>query len=781
MHGNRTLIMAALFGSSLATWGKAEIRRIDPMDACNVVWTTPSKDHNGSMPIGNGDIGMNVWVEQNGDLLLLLSKTDAWSENCGLLKLGRVRVKLSPNPFSDSASFEQVLHLRRGEITISAGRAEQTVKLRIWIDANRPVIRVEASSSSPLKMQAMLEVWRTQPRQLTGEELNSAYGQHGAPFPVYAYADTALSDRKDRIVWYHRNEKSIWEDNLKRQGMGDFIPRSNDPLLDRTFGGCIKGSGLVSASPTILESAAPQESFVLSIYPLCAQTKTADEWLKQLDQSVARHRTRNIEKDRTDHHAWWNEFWNRSWIRITGNPEAETVTRAYTLQRWVSACAGRGVHPIKCNGTIFTVNGAGFDPDYRRWGGPYWWQNTRLAYWPMIACGDFDMMTPLFRMYQDMLPLEEHRTKAWFNHDGAFIGETVYFWGMYNNENYGWNRDKNLPVGELVNRFICREYTASPELMAMMLDYYAYTGDERFWRETLLPMCDSLLEFWDKHYETDEYGQMKMYPAQALETLQDAANPTPDIAGLKWVLGRLLALPEKKVGAERREFWTRLSKKVPPLQMGEVDGKKCVLGAGKVFGGRGNCENPELYAVFPFRLYGVGKADLDIGRFTFARRSVKGNRGWSQDDTEAAFLGLTETAADYVVGRAKNKHEGSRFPAFWGPNFDWIPDQDHGGNLMMALQTMLIQADAGKIWLLPAWPRNWNVDFRLHAPDRTVVEGVVENGKLLKMKVSPETRGKDVILNGTKIDYGWSTKPSGGDVQWAAPHSQRWTCAIDGD
>jgi len=34
-----------------------------PLDAYNVVWTTPSEDHNGSMPIGNGDLGMNAWVE----------------------------------------------------------------------------------------------------------------------------------------------------------------------------------------------------------------------------------------------------------------------------------------------------------------------------------------------------------------------------------------------------------------------------------------------------------------------------------------------------------------------------------------------------------------------------------------------------------------------------------------------------------------------------------------------------------------------------------------------
>ena len=30
----------------------------------NVVWDTPSEGSLGSMPLGNGDIGLNVWVEK---------------------------------------------------------------------------------------------------------------------------------------------------------------------------------------------------------------------------------------------------------------------------------------------------------------------------------------------------------------------------------------------------------------------------------------------------------------------------------------------------------------------------------------------------------------------------------------------------------------------------------------------------------------------------------------------------------------------------------------------
>ena len=34
-----------------------------PLDACNVVWDSPSENASGSMPLGNGDVGVNAWVE----------------------------------------------------------------------------------------------------------------------------------------------------------------------------------------------------------------------------------------------------------------------------------------------------------------------------------------------------------------------------------------------------------------------------------------------------------------------------------------------------------------------------------------------------------------------------------------------------------------------------------------------------------------------------------------------------------------------------------------------
>jgi hypothetical protein len=66
------------------------------LDNCNVVWDSPSKDAHGWMPFGNGDVGINTWVEPSGDLALYVNKTDAWDENGRLCKIRRVRVKFDP-------------------------------------------------------------------------------------------------------------------------------------------------------------------------------------------------------------------------------------------------------------------------------------------------------------------------------------------------------------------------------------------------------------------------------------------------------------------------------------------------------------------------------------------------------------------------------------------------------------------------------------------------------------------------------------------------------------
>jgi hypothetical protein len=458
-----------------------------------------------------------------------------------------------------------------------------------------------------------------------------------------------------------------------------------------------------------------------------------------------------LAESRVAHETWWRDFWRRSWIFATDTgPDtgAEDVTRGYVLQRYITACAGRGALPIKFNGSLFTVptpTGWGGDPDYRRWGSGYWWQNTRLPYISLCTTGDFELFEPLFRMYAGpTLDLAQYRTRHHLGQPGAFLNECSYFWGAAFNDIYGWSRPDDLPPGINREGWHRWEFTAGYELAFMMFDYYEHTRDESFLKTTLLPFTREVLTFYDSRYPIDPAGKIVIHPAQSLETWWDCTNPMPDIAGLTSVTDRVLGLPEALVPAEDRALARRLREKMPPLPTREDNGAR-ILAAAERYADKRNIENPELYAIFPFGLVGLGRPGLEQGIEAFQRRAERGFEGWRPDDLIAARLGLVETARTGLVQRARSKHAESRFPAFWGPNFDWVPDQDHGGVLMKTFQSMLIQTNGAAIHLMPAWPAGWDAEFRVHAPGRSTLEGTIRGGKLTRLSVSPKERRADVV------------------------------------
>lgn len=721
----------------------------------NVTWDSPSLNSAGSMPLGNGDIGVNAWVEPSGDLLLYVSKTDAWDDNGRLLKLGRIRINLSPSLVIAGRPFRQTLQLRQGVIEIVAG----VTTIRLWVDANQPVIRLSIQSEAEFSAQVSLELWRTSERTLGADEISYGDGR-SRPGGLTEYPDTVAS-HPDRIVWYHHNRHSLWPELVAIQGLS-----APDPWQDRIFGATITGEGLVSGDAQRLHSVQPQTQCMISIYPLTVQG-SVDSWTDALDQTIANLDSSGL-GDLAQHQDWWAGFWDRSWLFIESeadnSQQAEPfqITQAYLLGRFLFACSGRGAFPIKFNGSIFTVEPhltaqtsdlfeelgprAAYNPDYRRWGSGYWFQNTRLPYWSMLQSGDLDLMRPLFRMYQDALPLAKARTHLYFQHEGAFFPETINAWGAYLPDVYGFDRPATLPLSEITVGQIRHHYESNLELLAMMLDYYAFGGDQAFVSDTLLPCADEILHFYDAHYERDATGKLRLSPSQALEAWWDTVNPLPDVAGMHGVLDGLLALPAEVLSPAQREGWQTLRASLPAIPTTLQDGQT-LLSAAEVFNDPTphNVENPELYAVWPFRLYASGKGNLPIGIASFHARKNIEPVGWQQSAIQAAILGLTDDAQREVTLKYRAHNPYFRFPIMWGPNYDWIPDQDNGSVANIALQAMLMQYDGQTIFLFPAWPRAWSVDFKLHAPQNTTIEGTYRSGKLHRLIVTPETRTHDVV------------------------------------
>jgi hypothetical protein len=919
--------VACLFGALASV---ASVAAAGSAQDYNVVWNSPSKDAGGSMPLGNGDIGLNAWVEENGDLVFYLSKTDSWDDNGRLLKVGKVRVRCEPPLVAPGCQFRQELGLPTATLRVLSKPPTGELRLALWVDAGDPAVHLTVDSANDVTVTASIELWRTERYELPSLETSDVMldrskpgGQHE---PTIVEPDTILTGLDGRIGWYHHNAKSVGPAiTAKIQGVDGF--EREDPLLHRAFGAVLLADRGERLDDEHLQSPAAK-SHRFSLYVLTQHPATPEQWLSSLDVIIAAAEKRPFAERLRAHEAWWQAFWDRSWLRVSvnqptapqgmipasGHPvrigldqsggnafrgemgrvsvcrvappddalrelsradrekpsdkqegvlysgvpqsgvsldgstewtfpggmlleawvkpeqlppgggriidritpggsdgflldtypgnslrlivgesqltkenalpagqwthvvavvdpgsgavklfvngemvasqttdtsdEGLAVSRGYALQRFVNACAGRGRYPIKFNGSIFTVPypGAPGDGDYRRWGPGYWWQNTRLPYLSMCASGDYELMQPLFRMYaEELLPLFKYRTKLYLGHEGAYIPECLYFWGDMFSETYGWQPCEEREDKLQASGWHKWEWVSGPELAFMLLDYYEHTQDEAFLRERLLPLAGEILTFFDQHYQTGEDGRLVMHPAQALETWWECTNPMPEVAGLHAVLDRLLALPKALATDEQRAAWRALKAKLPALPTREADGVQ-MLAPATQFAQKNNIENPELYAVFPFRLCSFDKPNAELGIQALKHRTDKGNFGWRQDDVFMAYLGLAEEAREYVVGRARRKDANSRFPAFWGPNYDWVPDQDHGGILMKALQAMLLQTDGRTLYLLPAWPAEWDAEFKLRAPYRTTVEGEVKGGKLTRLVVTPESRRGEVVV-----------------------------------
>ena len=156
-------------------------------------------------------------------------------------------------------------------------------------------------------------------------------------------------------------------------------------------------------------------------------------------------------------------------------------------------------------------------------------------------------------------------------------------------------------------------------------------------------------------------------------------NDTPTVAGLTNVTQRLCALPAAAMSAEERNFFERMKAAAPPVPMAtaRLDGREVrkIAVAEKFSPRRSNCENTEQYAIWPFRLFGLERPMLEEARNSYALRINHLNVGWGYDSNVAALLGLTDEAKRILKIKMANSNGMYRWPATWGPNFDWLPDR----------------------------------------------------------------------------------------------------------
>lgn len=721
----------------------------------NVVWTSPSVNEAGNMPLGNGSLGSNVWTDKNGDLLLYLSRNDAHSELQRLLKLGRIRVSFNSPVLSQLEGFRQELDLSSGSILITGGKSGEKIALKIFISADAPVMYISGSSERPLEIKVTLENWRRKKHQLNLEELASTWVyREGVPDGVETWesADSVMN-KKNAVAWYHRNAYSCVPVHIAQQGMERYAAALNDPLKNNTFGGYIKGTGLISVSDTVLQSAVASKKIDIRLVGYTARTESIKEWDKEINTVMKR--SVPVGKAFQQTKKWWTSFWNRSWIYISkANP---VYSETYVLSKYQLACQMRNEFPARFQGGIFNVDpkyayyatdvrAKNYSADYRFYGANYWWQNLRFLYQPQLAQGNPDLMNGFFNFFMDRIPVFEARAKKYYNASGLYLQECFSTFGLPGMGDFGFGEKE---YSEVNTRNIWQQ---GLEMSVMMLDYYHYTQDEKFLKEKALVWTRKALAFYQTRFNKGLDGKLRIEPSHALETYwTDVVNDMPSVAGLHYVINELLALAPELTNPEDRANWKEMLAGLPDLpRKKDANGDWVVDNAGAYKNKRTNYEAPDLYCLYPFRIYGFNKPHKEEVERAFYKMPNPGRVCWYQTGIFAARLGLADEAAKDIVARSTANLKGFRFKGYMDSPHDWKPDYDGVGNMMNTMQEMLMYCEGDAIYLFPAWPPKWEVSFKLHAFKNTTVEGIYKEGKLMQLKVLPESRRKDVKVMLTK-------------------------------
>lgn len=764
----------------------------------NVVWNSQSQNSSESMPLVGHSVGCNVWVE-HGDIYFYAAQSGAFDENNEALKAGRFRLRLSPNPFKGKGSFRQELRLKEGYIEISSQHPEQgQSRIRIWIEAKEPIIHVDVLTDKKLGMEVSYESWRFDDRILKTEKAPGVKGRRASIFDYDNYQMDLVKygDRfqveGDNFYFFHNNEHHLNAFNfaVEQENLNEVRSEMVDPLQNLISGGLLYGDDLIFSGNTTGEYAnTPFRSWIFSaekpskehhfqVFLKVEQEKDVMKWKRDLLSLEQRKKSREDLFDDTS--IWWKKFWNKSYIII--NPEKKDtddapwrVGRNYNLFRYQLGGNTYGKMPTKFNGGNLTFDPVNvdqhyaYDPDFRRWGGgTFTAQNQRLVYWPMLKSGDFQQMLPQFKFYMNALENAIARTKAYWGHGGSSFTEQMQESGLPVVSHYGfqdhgfWNtqRPLNYEKGLQVNPYVQTLFQGQLEFSFMILEYYRYSGEDI---SQFLPFIYNAVYFYDHHYryvhrketgkELDEEGNLVLYPTTPGEHSPNSTNASDAVAGFRAVVETAVNLPDKVMPDSIRTYFKSVKERIPPLELYSYKASKgksyTLLRESKEDTIWHSGFMPSLYAVYPYHLITSESKEfpyaINVWNFKMSDENKFNYASWRPGAFMGANLGLNEYTKNQILKKLGDSKR--RYPTFWGPGHDWVPDHNWGGSGMIALQDMLLQEKGGKIHLFPVWPTEWNVQFKLHASGKTTIEGELWNGKVRNLKVTPDDRKKDVVID----------------------------------
>lgn len=737
-------------GSATTAWhgGRFEVDATGLVSGSNLVLERPNLLATEAMPLGNGRLGVAVWLADG--LTAQLNRGDAMP---GRLSAGQLTLP-GVAAIGQAKDFHGVLDLARGEFRAEGGG----MTIRCWVEAETDALVVEGSGLKPEEEQkAVLRLWSPRKPKATAAE--------GAGMLAESWVD----DRNPGASGRRFGTLAA----VTAEGRGVRAEVTDGLTVTVRFRPDVDGHFRVRVAAPHFDGGEDA-------------ARAAEAALRSQPEGA--------------HRRWWGAYWQRAGlIRVeTADGSGEYLENLRNLYLYVAAVEKGEEFPGTQAGIADMIGSAG---DEHRWDpSAFWHFNLRMQVAANLKAGLGELNEPYFRLYRENLERMEKWTRENMGgRAGICVPETMRFNGQGIEYEGSWTpvsigRDCDEKSQPYYN---ARTLSTGAEVGLWIWEQYRVTGDRKFLEENY-PVMAAAARFLLAYAKPGSDGMLHTSPSNAHENQWDVTDPVGDLAGAKTLYRNTMAAAELlgRDGELQAEVKAALLR-IPGLpKVSWEDRKRLVDGGANAILGESyvpgaeihNIENVGLEPVWPYGLIGVDSPEYGLAVSTFQHRLNVNAVDWSFDPVQAARLGLSEELKGTLLATTK------RFQGFTNGMAKWEPTAkefyvEQTGVVALTLAEALVQDYDGVIRIAPAVPKKWDMagtvavraGMRVDVETRggQVVEAVLEAGKAGVVRVKNPWPGKAVLVteaNGSAV----KTMVCDGVVEFAGKEKGRYRLLPEG-
>ncbi len=440
---------------------------------------------------------------------------------------------------------------------------------------------------------------------------------------------------------------------------------------------------------------------------------------------------------------------------------------AYQFGRYLTIAGSReGNLPTNLCGLWLIGSASSF------WGADFHFNvNVQMNYWPTMETNLAECAMPFNNFVKSLvvpgrLTAERSAAVKTDNFDTTPIGQGNGFLvntqnnpfgctAPFGSQEYGWN------IG------------GSSWALQNVYDYYLFTGDEEFLRNTVYPMLKEQANFWNQFLWYSDYQKRLVVGPSVSAEQGPTVNGTTYDQSIVWELYKMAIDASETLGVDEdlRQVWQQKQSQLNPIIIGEqgqvkewfeetridVANKKAYAQAGNLpettipnFGAGGSANQgaihrhtSQLVGLFPGTLISKDTTEwMQAAIKTLEQRSLNGT-GWSKamKINMYARTGIAEDTYSMVRGMCAGNTNG-----LLDNLLDSHPPFQIDGNygLTAGMTEMLLQSQSGYTQFLPALPSAWKDGSikGIVARGNFVIDMVWSKGTGDQFKVTSRNGGK---------------------------------------